>query len=109
MEIPFKWLREQKVTNIVKVIVDDLEGPDTPPHSDDAIENALIGINVEILDWRKVDLCPQTICTACPSLREVHLWWSGTNGMLRAWSEPEGLPLLENLTTVHLHQIQVSR
>ncbi|OAP61844.1 hypothetical protein AYL99_04047 [Fonsecaea erecta] len=103
MEVPFKWLHDKGVTNIVKVIVDDLE---PPCHKDESIQNALRKFDIEILDWRKIDLCPDTICKSCPNLREVHLWWSGNNGILRAWSEPDGLARLERLETIQLHQTQ---
>ena len=106
MEAPFKWLREKKgVRNIIKVIVDDLE---MPSHKDESIVNALKQFDsIEILDWRKIDLCPETICSSCPNLREVHLWWSGNNGILRAWSEPEGLLRLRRLEAIYIHQVQV--
>ncbi|KAF7920648.1 hypothetical protein BELL_1448g00020 [Botrytis elliptica] len=96
----FQWLKDKGVKRILKVIVDD---SNTPAHSDEAIEKALQGFDVEILDWRKVDLCPETIWTASRKLREVHLQWSGNNAVLRGWSESEGLRRLEDLTKVHLH------
>lgn len=106
MEIPFKWLHDdKKVQSIMKVIVDDLE---SPSHCDESIETALKPFEIEILDWRKIDLCPETICNACQHLREVHLWWSGNNALLRAWSEPDGLVNLLRLERIHIHQIQVS-
>jgi hypothetical protein len=100
----FEWLRKKDVVRILKVIVDESQ---PVAHSDEAIERALDGFHVEILDWRKVDLCPDTIVTACPELRAIYLCWSGNNAVLRAWSEPEGLARLTNLTQVHLHVKQV--
>ena len=96
----FNWLHQKGVKQILKVIVDDLEDP---AHSDEAIETSLERFDVEILDWRKIDLCPETIRKACKNLREVHLRWSGNNAILRAWSEQEGLAGLEHLGKVHLH------
>jgi hypothetical protein len=108
----FDWLRKtKKVSNIIKVTVEDRVGT---PHSDEAIERALAAFNVEILEWRKVDIDPQAIWSACrttdqtPVLRELHLWWSGNNAILRAWSETDGLGKLPRLVTVHIHQAQVS-
>ncbi|KAI1465212.1 uncharacterized protein F4812DRAFT_462057 [Daldinia caldariorum] len=104
MEVPFEWLYQAKgVRNIIKVIVDDLE---SPSHSDESIETALKRFDIEILDWRKIDLCPETICNSCKNLRVLHLWWSGNNAMLRAWSEPDGLVKLQQLKAIHLHQTQ---
>ncbi|KAI8713707.1 Peptidase-S8 domain-containing protein [Fusarium sp. LHS14.1] len=69
----FGWLRRKGVKHILKVIVDDLKDP---PH--------------------------KTILTACRNVRQLHLRWSGNRAILRAWSEPEGLPRLESLEAVHL-------
>jgi hypothetical protein len=106
MEFLFTWLHRKGVRNIIKVIVDDRP---VPSHSDESIEAALKDLDIEILDWSKVDMCPKTIQVACPTVRELHLWWSGNNGMLRSWSEPDGLAQLPRLTDIHLHQTQVSR
>lgn len=35
-------------------------------------------------------------------LRTLDLRWSGNNAVLRAWSEPEGLPSLQHLRTVNI-------
>lgn len=35
-------------------------------------------------------------------LRVLDLRWSGNDAVLRAWSEPRGLPLLQNLQTVNI-------
>jgi hypothetical protein len=100
----FRWLRRKQVNKILKVVVADHR---ELPHSDEAIEEALRGFNVEILDWGKVDLSPDVLLKSCENLREVHLHWGGNNTVLRAWSEPEGLPMLKQLKTVHLHLNQV--
>ncbi|KAF5228937.1 hypothetical protein FAUST_10736 [Fusarium austroamericanum] len=69
------------------------------------------------LNWRKVDLDPRVICslgskvswgeagrssslTCDCKIREITLTWSGNNTALRAWSEPEGLPLLPRLRKI---------
>ena len=96
----FNELRGRKVKTILKVIVDDLA---EPAHSDEAIEKALDKMGVEIWDWKKTDLCTEVIQTAAPNVREVHLYWSGNNAVLRGWSEEGGLKQLKELTTVHLH------
>ncbi|KAK0720171.1 hypothetical protein B0H67DRAFT_178559 [Lasiosphaeris hirsuta] len=114
----FDWLHEKNVRNIIKVIVEDRAFEDKgtsqandekwTPHSDEAIEQALKRFDVEILDWRKVDLDPKTIWDAGrdSNLRELHLWWSGNNAILRSWSEPDGLVKLGNLNKIELHQAQ---
>ncbi|KAF5533704.1 hypothetical protein FMEXI_11675 [Fusarium mexicanum] len=95
----FSWLKGKGVKHILKVMVDDLKDPS---HSDKALEDCLRPFEVEILDWTKVDLCPETILTACRNVRQLYLRWSGNRAILRAWSEPEGLAKLENLEAVHL-------
>lgn len=100
----FQWLRDKGVKRIIKVIVDDLR---KPCHSDEDIEKALNKFEVEILDWRKLDLCPVTVSKASTSLREIHLQWSGRNTVLRGWSECEGLAKTPSLKAIHLIQIEV--
>ncbi|KAI0968531.1 hypothetical protein F4678DRAFT_192806 [Xylaria arbuscula] len=97
----FKWLKEKKVKVIIKVIVDDHK---SPFHSDEGIINALGQFHIETLDWSKPDLCPETIRTVCKGVRELHLSWSGLNGMLLAWGGTDGLANLPNLTDVYLRQ-----
>lgn len=101
----FNFLRHKKVQRIIRVIVDDMV---EPAHSDEAIEAALAGFKVEIWDWRKLDLCTETILAAAFDAEEVCLYWSGNNAVLRGWSEAGGLPLLRKLKKVHLHVEQVN-
>ncbi|KAL7800594.1 hypothetical protein V8C43DRAFT_274335 [Trichoderma afarasin] len=102
MEIPFKWLKEKHVCNIVMVIVLDQT---KPSHTDQSIEKALKPFEIDILDWRKFDLCSETIFRACENLREVHLYWTGRNAVLRAWSEPDGLVKLKKLRRIQIHEV----
>lgn len=100
----FNFLRNKGVKRVIRVIVDDTL---TLAHSDEAIEKALGGLKVEVWDWKKFDLCTETIVTAAPDTREVCLYWSGNNAVLRGWSEPGGLKLLKELRKVNLHVEQV--
>ncbi|KAJ4256271.1 hypothetical protein NW762_009351 [Fusarium torreyae] len=99
----FNWLQQKGVKHIIKVIVDDLR---IPSHSDQAMEEALQPFNVEILDWRRVDLDPLSLSRFGQSLREVHLQWSGRNSVLRSWSEKEGLALIPTLKVINLVQVE---
>ncbi|KUJ16880.1 uncharacterized protein LY89DRAFT_669327 [Mollisia scopiformis] len=96
----FDWLRNKAVDRVIRVIVDDTLDP---AHSDEAIEKALWNLKVDIWDWKKIDICTETIITASPDVSEVCLYWSGNNAVLRGWSEAGGLPLLRKLKKVHLH------
>ncbi|KAG5761608.1 hypothetical protein H9Q72_010296 [Fusarium xylarioides] len=97
----FDWLRGKSVTRIIKVVVEDM---DKPSHSDEAIEECLKDLGVEILDWRRLDLDALTLRKIGTHLREVHLQWSGSNSTLRAWSEKEGLASIPTLEVIHLFQ-----
>lgn len=69
MEIFFKWLREKGVTNIIRVTVEDRRG--STPHSDQVIETALKDFDVDILDWRKIDIDPRTVWAATRGERSI--------------------------------------
>lgn len=101
----FDGLRRKGVKTILKVVVDDTL---VPPHTDEAIEEALRNMDVEVWDWKKVDLCTEVIYNAAPGVREVHLYWGGNNAVLRGWSEEGGLKVLTELRTVWLHQQKVA-
>ncbi|KAM6482792.1 hypothetical protein HDV62DRAFT_335409 [Trichoderma sp. SZMC 28011] len=97
--IVFDWLRnDANVGKIIKLIVDDSHHP---PHSDEEIEKAVKPFQVEVWDWQKIDLCCETIAEAAPQARQVNLYWSGNNAVLRGWSDPEGglarLPYLKEV------------
>ena len=104
----FDWLyTDKRVRDIIKVTVEDREGV---PHCDEVIIDSLKRFSIEILDWRKLDLCPDAIQRASAksnNMRELHLWWSGSNAVLRAWSERQGLALLPSLKKIHIYQAQV--
>lgn len=104
MAFLFKFLRNKGVKRVICVIVEDTIDP---AHSDEAIEQALKGLKMEIWDWKKFGLSTETILTAAPEARQVHLYSSGQNAVLRGWSEPHGLQLLEKLEKVCLKYEQV--
>lgn len=101
----FEWLKRKGVDRIIRVEVDDMEAPG---HSDEAIEKALEHFQVEVLDWRRQDLCPFMISGIGRSLREIHLQWSGRNTVLRSWSERQGLALTPSLEKIIIKQAEVS-
>ncbi|KAG5801723.1 hypothetical protein H9Q74_013688 [Fusarium xylarioides] len=106
------WLRDKGVKRILKLQVED---DDQCPHSDETIQIVLDRFQIEHLDWQKTDLDARVICETGSEagsetddgsqgirsdLTEVTLKWSGNNVALRGWSEPEGLPRLQNLEAV---------
>jgi len=102
----FESLRKKGVNTILNVMVDDGLAVS---HSDEAIENALRGMGVEIWDWKRTDLCSEVIYNVAPKVREVSLYWSGNNAVLRGWSEPGGLKRLRDLKVVRLNVQHVRR
>lgn len=95
----FDWLRAQQVKYVREVIVSDEA---EPPHSDEAIEKCVEGLDIKVWNWQKVDLSSEVIVRVAPNAEEVTLCASGNNAVLVGWSGPSGLPLLKNLTKVHL-------
>lgn len=53
-----------------------------PAHSDVVIQRVLRDLDVEIWDWRKVDMSIPTIHKVAPKVIEVSLYWSGNDGVL---------------------------
>lgn len=93
--IIFKWLSTNKVKRINHVIV--IDGGEIP-HSDEAIENALDGFQVEIWDWKKMDISSDTIFRAAGEhVRIAYLYASGNSAVLKGWSCEEGLVKLSKV------------
>lgn len=100
----FRWLHDRKgVRHIVKITVLDDVGT---PHSDEVIErtfrddtnkDATVKIDVDVWDWRKIDICSQTIVGAAPDVKEVYLYCSGNNAVLRGWADTQGLIQLKQV------------
>ncbi|KAG0131236.1 hypothetical protein HOY82DRAFT_560245 [Tuber indicum] len=100
LQVMFDWLRNNRgVKKIIEVRVLDNEDP---PHSDEIIEKSLKNFDVEVLNWFKFDLCSETILKAAPNVQEVHLYSSGNNAVLHAWSGCDGLAKLSKLKKVYI-------
>ncbi|KID86774.1 hypothetical protein MGU_06246 [Metarhizium guizhouense ARSEF 977] len=77
---------QSQVKKIIKVTVIDYGGQ---CHSDPAIEEALRGFDVEVWDWKKVDLCSDVIFDCVGSVREISLYSSGNGAAVMGWSDPQ--------------------
>ncbi|KAF5642480.1 intracellular serine protease [Fusarium tjaetaba] len=117
-------LYKKGVRHIIKLSVEDSGDSGQKVHSDEVIQSALEKFVIEHLDWQKTDLDPETILhisskvaveESSPSdgsesvrspserqLRKLTLIWSGSNAVLRAWSEQDALPLLPHLQEVEI-------
>ncbi|KAF7517226.1 hypothetical protein G7054_g13886 [Neopestalotiopsis clavispora] len=122
----FDWLYAKGVRHIIRVTVQEATKAGEKVHSDKAIRESLERFVVEQLDWQKPDLDPETILhvgskapetlahstknskavklRADQQLKELFLRWGGSNAVLRAWSEPEGLANLPQLRRVYLYK-----
>jgi hypothetical protein len=98
METVFDWLRKENVETINEVtVIDSTE----PSHSDAAIESALRGFDVEIWDWKKLDLNCDVIATCTGGLaRDVSLYSSGNYAVLMGWASTDGLRCKEKFPKV---------
>jgi hypothetical protein len=104
LTIIFDWLKAkekygQNVKRVVEVAVDDLDHEDGKAHSDDAILYCLDGLHVEIWNWAKMDISSDLILQATSGhAKEVYLYCSGLNSVLRSWSSCDGLVLLSKVS-----------
>jgi hypothetical protein len=87
----FDWLKDKKVKQILEIIVEDDQ---ENPHWDEVIAEAVKGFGVEVWNWKKFDLCSETIREAAPNVRELYLYSTGNNAVLRGWSDCGGLTTL---------------
>jgi hypothetical protein len=90
----FSWLADEKVGNVTKIFtvtVDDL----VPfPHTDEAIKTALQKFEIVTWDWRKLDICSETIFKTAPMVQHLYLHWSGNEAVLMSWICDDGLSKL---------------
>ncbi|RGP62914.1 intracellular serine protease [Fusarium sporotrichioides] len=122
MKFFLDWLHKKGVRRIINLSVEDSGDMNQKVHSDEIIQLALERFVIEHLDWQKTDLDPETILhigsKVAPSensssddskttervperqLRKLTLIWSGSNAVLRAWSEQDALPLLPHLQEI---------
>jgi ankyrin repeat protein len=91
----FIWLRSRKVARILRISVEDRR---QISHSDEAIEWCLKKTDVETLEWDRLDICSTTITNGAPRVRDLTLWCSGNNAVLRSWTSAGGLAELEDVS-----------
>jgi hypothetical protein len=96
----FWWLEKTKTVQRIFsiVVVDDPSNP----HSDEVIEHAAKPFDVEEWDWRKPDICSDTLVAAAKNVRDLTLYWSGNRAVLKSWAAEDGLALLPKLKTVRI-------
>ncbi|KAF9768541.1 hypothetical protein IL306_014140 [Fusarium sp. DS 682] len=115
------WLYLKGVRHIIKLSVEESTDVGQGVHGDQTIQEALGKFVVERLDWKKTDLDPETMLhigsqiespsSGCPNddepviesqVRKLTLMWSGSNAVLRAWSDEHALPKMRFLQEVEI-------
>lgn len=91
----FMWLRNNGVRKILEIHAVDSSGTS---HCDEAIELSIQGFDVEVLNWERVDISSDVFANSAPDVRELHLYASGNNEVLRGWSSKDGLPRLKKVS-----------
>lgn len=88
-------LHKKGVRKIIELIVEDNQNL---PHKDTVIAH-LGTFDVEIFNWKKLDLCTETIYQAAPNAKTIFLYSSGNNAVLRSWSAADGLANFKKVCT----------
>ena len=89
------WLHDiKKVTNICHLYVpDSLDNP----HPEEIIEKAIKPFQIEVLNWRRVDLSVDSIVDGAPNVRELYLYSTGNKAALSHWFGDQGLRRLDKV------------
>lgn len=95
-----KWLRyKMKVKTIIKLKVSDRL---VNSHDERTMAEAVRLFNVEVLDWKVLDLCITVFDdTSKKRLRELHLYSSGKRAVISHWFSAEGFKVLKNASSPH--------
>jgi hypothetical protein len=75
------------VREILKITVDDLG---TSSHSDETIENALEGFEIETWNWKREDIPSHVIANSTSAVKELTLYCSGNRNIINGWCGNQG-------------------
>ncbi|KAI0526729.1 hypothetical protein F5B22DRAFT_655851 [Xylaria bambusicola] len=99
-----EWLSGKGVKTIIKLKVPDRL---VNPHDDIRMGREVNRFEVEILDWRVLDLSISSLEEETKTrLKELHLYSSGNRAAISHWFGSEGIRLLTNLDTVEIKIVQ---
>jgi hypothetical protein len=108
----FDWLKypnKKAVKKVIEIVVDDMDNNLKNCHSDDAIYHCLKDLGVEVWDWRRLDISSELICRVAgdriDDIREVYLYCSGLDAVLRGRSDVHGLVRLKKVTLTSFCQM----
>jgi hypothetical protein len=90
------WLKEKKVTTIIKLKVPDRL---INAHDDMKMAEWVNYFNVKILDWKVLDLSISVLKKDTKQrLEELHLYSSGNRAVINHWFSAEGISSLTNVS-----------
>ena len=92
------WLRRKGVKIILKLIVPDCI---LIPFDEDKIPMSVKGFGIEQLNWRRLDLCIESIMGMASTLTSLHLYSSGNWAVLCHWVSEGGLAKLEKVRSLN--------
>jgi hypothetical protein len=94
-----RWLRDSKhVVGIYELRVRDSL---FLPHNEEVISNCLKGLDVEVLDWMRVDMSIKPLLETCPHLKQLTVYAGGW-AALSYWTSAECYTDLAKLPMVGL-------
>jgi hypothetical protein len=89
------WLRTRK--DVQKIMGLSVKDSFYDPHSEETIEQAIAGLDIEILNWKRLDLSIDTIFDSAKNVRELYLYCSGSKTAIRHWIGDTGVRRLEKV------------
>jgi hypothetical protein len=94
-----KWLRLVKgVKKIIRLKVLDSR---YEPHKEEVIEEAIKDVDVEELDWRRLDLSIRTVQAAAANVKTPHLYSGGDWASICHWMSENGINRLKVVFSFH--------
>ncbi len=89
------WLRTKK--QVQKIIGLSVKDSFYDPHSEETIEQALAGLDVEVLNWKRLDLSINSIYDSARNVRELYLCCGGSKTSIMHWIGDSGMQRLEKV------------
>lgn len=89
------WLRTKK--DVKKIIGLSVKDSFYDPHSEETIEQAIADLDIEVLNWKRLDLSIDSIYDSARNVRELHLYCSGSKTAIMHWIGDSGIQRLERV------------
>lgn len=102
-KVVLDWLRKSR--NVEKIFHLSVTDSLHEPHSEETIEDSVKHFDVEILDWRRIDISIHTILEAAPNVKRLRLYSSGNWAALDHWIGLDGVCTLQKVCVVPRHKV----